>query len=259
MATATYNFDVAAEYTLSGTQITTAATLATGQTTGTIRCDLFFKSYTLNSFTPTAVLNGGTILYGLEIDTVLKYWDGAAWSASDGSAPQLSTLADVQANLASAVNSALSVVKPFARLSRSLISDPSPELDVLVVEHLSQIPNKQVMLASDPALAYNTGVGGVPTPGQTRATLDPAQVQYNVGEGDLFVFLNGQLINAYIEEDATHVVFTVAIDNTGPTIDELEFRTATQGSSQFIEPPTFLVLAPLPERPDNFGGLFSFV
>lgn len=122
--------------------------------------------------------------------------------------------------------------------------------------------NRQIIYADDPSVALNTGIGGVPSPGECRVTLDPLQLQYAIGTNDLFVFLNGQLrtlTNDYLEEDDTHIVFTFLLDAVGPQIDELEFRTAQQGNSEFIEPPTFLALGSVSERPDNFGGMFNFV
>jgi hypothetical protein len=121
--------------------------------------------------------------------------------------------------------------------------------------------NRQVLLATDPEVELNVGVGGVPTPGQTRVTLDSGQIVYTPGSNDLFVFLNGQLRvlgTDYIEEDSTHIVFTFLLDDVGPQIDTIEVRAAQQGSSEFIQPPdTFSQVKP-PQRPDNFGGLFSF-
>lgn len=120
--------------------------------------------------------------------------------------------------------------------------------------------NRQIMLATDPAVALNVGVGGVADPGKTRVTLDPLQIVYAPGVNELWVMRNGivQASSAYIEEDSAHVVFNSLLDATLPWIDEIEFRTALQGSSYIIPPPTFLSLAAPPERPDNFGGSFEF-
>jgi len=262
MATATYNYDVPSEYTVTGVAIVTEAELLVGFTTGTALANLPFKAYGLTAFVPTETLSGGEIRYGLEIDTVLSYWDGLAWSPSDGSGVQLNTLAVLQANLDSAAGSPPSVIRPFARLSRTLITDPSPVLHTLVVTYEATIPNQQVLMATDPAVALNTGVGGVPSPGDTRVTLDPSLIKFALGTNELFVFLNGQLRTCtkdYVEEDTTHVVFNFLLDAVGPQIDEVEFRSIMQGSSEFIEPPTSLLLAQPSERPDNFGGMFSFV
>lgn len=120
--------------------------------------------------------------------------------------------------------------------------------------------NRQIMLATDPAVALNVGIGGVASPGQTRVTLDPLQIVYTPGTNDLWVMRNGiaQPGSAYIEEDATHVVFTALLDATVPWIDEIEFRSALQGAAVVIPPPTFLAQAAPPTRPDNFGGSFEF-
>lgn len=121
--------------------------------------------------------------------------------------------------------------------------------------------NIQVFLATDADVALDTGIGGVPTPGQTRVTIDPLQLVFTPGSNDLFVFLNGQLRTLdtdYIEEDATHIVFTFLLDAIGPQIDEIELRRAQQGNSEYLEPPTQLSLVDAPQRPDNFGGIFYF-
>jgi len=120
--------------------------------------------------------------------------------------------------------------------------------------------NRQIMMATDPAVALNVGIGGVASPGQTRVTLDPLQSVYTLGTNDLWVMRNGivQPSSAYIEEDPEHVVFNDLLDASLPWIDEIEFRSALQGASIVIPPPTFLVQAVPPERPDNFGGSFEF-
>lgn len=121
--------------------------------------------------------------------------------------------------------------------------------------------NREFILATDLTVALNIGVGGAADPGKTRVT---TSVDFNVGTNDLFVFRNGLLQvagagNHYIEEDATHLVFSFLLDATGPFIDELELRVAEQGSSEYIEPPALFRQVSPPPRPDNFGGLFSFV
>jgi len=124
------------------------------------------------------------------------------------------------------------------------------------------MPNQQIVQGNGPEVALNTGAGGVPSPGETRVTLDVLQIVYAPGANDLFVFRNGAhqvLGQDYFEEDATHVVFSFLVDGTGPFVDVLEFRAATQGSSLYIPAPLTLTQAVAPERPDNFGGLFDFV
>ena len=121
--------------------------------------------------------------------------------------------------------------------------------------------NREFILATDLTVALNVGVGGAADPGKTRVTVS---VDFNPGTNDLFVFRNGLLQvvgigNHYIEEDATHLVFNFLLDAAGPFIDELELRVAEQGSSEYIEPPALFRQVSPPPRPDNFGGLFSFV
>jgi hypothetical protein len=92
--------------------------------------------------------------------------------------------------------------------------------------------------------------------------LDALQILFVPTANDLFVWRNGvlQVLGTdYVEEDATHIVFSYLVDAAAPFIDELIFRSAAQGSSTFIPPPTLFLQAIPPERPDNFGGLFSFV
>ena len=122
--------------------------------------------------------------------------------------------------------------------------------------------NLQVIPGDDAAVALDTGAGGAPSPGETRVTLDSLQIVFVLAANDLFVYRNGVLQTLgvdYVEEDTTHIVFSFLIDAAGPFIDELTFRSALQGSSTFIPAPTSLQQATPPERPDNFGGLFSFV
>jgi len=262
MPTQTYDFSVPAEYTISGVDLSSgSAVLAPTVLTGTVLCNVLFKGIRLDAFAAAEAPGGGTILYGLEIDAVLRYYDGAAWAVSNGSAPQLNTLAQVQANLATAIGLERPIVKPFVRLTRPSIIAPSPQVDDIVADYTEQVPNRQVLLATDAAVALNTGVGGVPSPGETRVTMDPLQVAYIVGTNELWVFRNGilQPPPEYIEEDSSHVVFTSLLDAIGPDIDEVEFRTALAGTSLFLPAPISLSQARAPERPDNFGGNFGFV
>ena len=261
MPTQTYDFTVPSEYTLSGTQISGGSvTLAPLQLSGTVRGDVFFKGIRLDAFAATVAENGGTVLFGLEIDTVLTYHDGVAWVASDGSPGQLKTLAQVQAQVGSVLDMTHPLVKPYVRLSRTSNLDPSPQVDLITADYTVLVPNRQVLLATDAAVALNTGVGGAASPGEARVTLDPLLVEYEPGTNSLWVFRNGILASAadITEEDSTHVVFSFLPDAVAPWIDELEFRVARAGSSAYIAPPTSLVQARPPERPDNFGGSYEF-
>lgn len=261
MPTKTYDFNTVSEYSLISVDLTGGlAQLASSATSGTILGTQLFNASRIDSVAATENLNGGTILYGLEVDTLLMWHDGVSWVPSDGSPAQLNTLAQLQANAGSALGPDIPIVRPYIRLGRALPLNPSPTVDDLTIVYTVAAPNRQFMLANDAAVALNVGVGGAASPGQTRVTLDLAQIEYNPGSNNLWVFRNGvlQVASAYIEEDSSHVVFDALLDATGPFIDELEFRVANQGSSAYLPPPTYLVQARPPTRPDNFGGNFEF-
>jgi hypothetical protein len=259
----TYDFAVPGEYAAVGITLGAGdAQLVSTALSGTVLGNVFFKGISVDALSVVETPNGGTVLYGLEIDTVLSYHDGLAWVPSDGSPAQLNTFAQVQANIATILDLNRQLVKPLIYMSRLSVLDPSPVVDDLAFTYSTFIPNQQIIPGNDAAVAADTGVGGAASPGETRVTLDPNQVQFTPGQNDLFVFRNGahQVLGVdYIEEDNTHIVFTFAVDGTGPFVDSLEFRSAAQGNSLFIPPPETLVQANPPERPDNFGGIFSFV
>ena len=264
MATKTYDFLTPAEYSTASVSLGAGdAQLVPLALVGTVKANLGFKGVQGNSFSVSETLNGGTVLYALEIDTVLSYHDGAAWVPSNGLPGQLNTQAQLVANFASVLTLDRELVKPYVYLARSLPTDPSPVVDDLVFDFALLAPNSQLLLGNAPEVALNTGVGGAASPGETRVTLDPTQVLWKPGANDLFVFRNGVLQAlgqplGYIEEDSTHIVFQFLVDDTGPFIDELVFRAAVQGSSLFIPAPVTFLQAVPPARPDNFGGLFSF-
>lgn len=263
MPTQTYDFSVPGDYTTTNVDLSGGnVQLATTATQGSVRGEQFFKGVQLVSVSAAETPNGGQVYYGLELDTVLSWHDGVAWVPSNGTPAELNTLAQLQANAVSALTLSRPIVKPYVLLARTMPSDPSPVVDDLVFEYEIAVPNQQLLLGNDLEVALNTGAGGVSSPGETRITLDPTKVLWTPGANDLFVFRNGvhqKLGVDYIEEDDTHIVFSYLVDSVPPFIDSLEFRSAQQGSSAYIPSPTHLKQADPPERPDNFGGIYSFV
>lgn len=80
--------------------------------TATIATASCFSANEMKTFVVAGeTIPGSTSLkYGVGVDGVLKYWDGAAWSNSDASLAQLNTAAEVNANfpaLLSGVNSTI--------------------------------------------------------------------------------------------------------------------------------------------------------
>lgn len=74
----------------------------TGQryTSGSITTNSSFTSNQLTAFAATFSASGSDIVrFGFLVNSILMYWNGSAWSASDGSAGQLNTLAQIQTNL----------------------------------------------------------------------------------------------------------------------------------------------------------------
>lgn len=75
-----------------------------------------------------------TVKWGLQIDGVLKYWDGAAWSTSDASAGELNTLADLNTNIATAITTN-STVKLYARLDGGVYAAFTPTIDDIAITY----------------------------------------------------------------------------------------------------------------------------
>lgn len=68
--------------------------------TGTIKTNSTFTAENLLTFLSTFSEAGSdTVLFGLVINSTTMYWNGTTWVASDGTAAQLNTLAQIQTNL----------------------------------------------------------------------------------------------------------------------------------------------------------------
>lgn len=103
-------------------------------TTGTVLTNTIIEAEDFASFAATlATPGGGTVLFGLQVDGALMYWNGAAWVASDGTASQLNTAADINTNIGTIVSSPSSV-RIFARLT-ALDPIQTPSLDEVVINY----------------------------------------------------------------------------------------------------------------------------
>lgn len=103
-------------------------------TTGTVQTNTIIEAEDFNTFASTlSEPSGGTVLFGLEINGTLMWWNGAAWVASDGTASELNTAADIVANIGTIVSTPSSV-KVFARLTAG---DPlvTPSLDEVTIDY----------------------------------------------------------------------------------------------------------------------------
>lgn len=74
-----------------------------------------------------------SIVFGLKVDAVLKYWNGSAWVVSDGSAGQLNTLTDINDNV-STLLSQNSAIQLFVRLS-STSNTATPEVTDMTINY----------------------------------------------------------------------------------------------------------------------------
>lgn len=103
---------------------------------GTLITNAAFQSEDATGLVSVDTPNAGTVLFALEVDGQLRYWDGAAWADSDGTAGQLSTAADIDANAATLITAGASLVRVFSRLTaENGAADATPELDSMVYSY----------------------------------------------------------------------------------------------------------------------------
>lgn len=100
--------------------------------TGTLETNAAFQAEAVTGFGSTETPNGGTVLFALRIDGQLRWFDGLAWADSDGSAAEMNTAADINANAATAISGGAALVRIFSRLTAPPAGDVTPELDEFV-------------------------------------------------------------------------------------------------------------------------------
>lgn len=101
--TRTETFDSASRYTVSpGTcqVLGGVASLLSPQILGTVEINEEYEASGVTTITESVTKPGGTdIKYQLRIDGSLKWWDGGAWSASDGTFAKANTTAEINAHV----------------------------------------------------------------------------------------------------------------------------------------------------------------
>ena len=75
-----------------------------------------------------------TLTYAIEVDGILKWWDGAAWSTSNGAVAQTNSIATIITNLTTLIT-VVSTVKMYMLLETSVPTVSTPDIDELSVTY----------------------------------------------------------------------------------------------------------------------------
>lgn len=122
-----YDYDPTIIQLVGGT-----AQLILPNTLGILTIQELFTMNTFTSLTETVTKTGADdVTYQMKVDGVLKYWNGSAWAASDGSYAQSNSVSVVNAHAATLVSSPPKTVQVVVVLKGS--GTTSPSLDNLVV------------------------------------------------------------------------------------------------------------------------------
>lgn len=93
-----------------------------------------WQAQALNAFSAVVNETDGTVTFAVELDGQLKYWDGAAWSDSDGSFAQTNTAADINTNVPTLVTPPAQTIRMFALLV-STDGTGEPTLDSITFDY----------------------------------------------------------------------------------------------------------------------------
>jgi hypothetical protein len=190
--------------------------------TGTARVATPIRAQLVSAFTVvTSEGAAGSLKYGLEVDGVLKYFNGTAWVASDGTAAQLSTASQIVTGLPTLL-SKNSTVYLFIRLT-STDGTATPSIDEATLTYLYGAiepgsPSKcNVFL-------FLTNAEGVPVQGAT-VTVDVFRTAAEYLEAGSHVIFGKQSkltdVNGYVSfdlirssafESATPVQYRIVIE-----------------------------------------------
>lgn len=130
----TYPFTTAANYTLVGTQVTGGlSSLLSPNTTGTVVPVAAIQTRSVLTFVVTGevIPANTTLTYAMTVDGVLKWWNGSAWVASDGTFSQTNTSADIATNIPTLLDGVTNQLVCFYALFETTASPTTASLDAL--------------------------------------------------------------------------------------------------------------------------------
>lgn len=81
-----------------------------------------------------------SVLFAIQVSGQLRWWTGTAWADSDGSASQMNTASDINANLATLLSTG-SNLRVFARLNANTAQDDTPLLDSSTITYIFDVPD----------------------------------------------------------------------------------------------------------------------